>query len=157
MAILVELFSEKACQWSQVINALSSLDVLASFAVSVTSSSGSMCRPVILPFNSNCKFADNGSLGSTLQMKGLWHPYAVGENGGGVVPNDIFLGQDTKGICPRALLLTGPNMGGKSTLLRATCLAVILAQVCLHSKIVIHPLPIFIYVALTVGIKLANH
>ena len=29
----------------------------------------------------------------------------------------------------RALLLTGPNMGGKSTLLRATCLAVVLAQV----------------------------
>lgn len=29
----------------------------------------------------------------------------------------------------RALLLTGPNMGGKSTLLRAACTAVILAQV----------------------------
>jgi dsDNA-specific endonuclease/ATPase MutS2 len=30
---------------------------------------------------------------------------------------------------PRMLLLTGPNMGGKSTLLRASCLAVIMAQV----------------------------
>ena len=29
----------------------------------------------------------------------------------------------------RTLLLTGPNMGGKSTLLRATCLAAIMAHV----------------------------
>lgn len=31
--------------------------------------------------------------------------------------------------CPSALLLTGPNMGGKSTMLRAACAAVILAQI----------------------------
>ncbi len=29
---------------------------------------------------------------------------------------------------PHTMLLTGPNMGGKSTLLRAACCAVILAQ-----------------------------
>ena len=32
------------------------------------------------------------------------------------------------GLAPHTMLLTGPNMGGKSTLLRAACCAVILAQ-----------------------------
>jgi len=41
------------------------------------------------------------------------------------IPNDTVLG----GGVPSAMLLTGPNMGGKSTLLRQSCLAVILAQI----------------------------
>jgi DNA mismatch repair protein MutS len=40
------------------------------------------------------------------------------------VPNDLFLNGSTHNI----LLLTGPNMGGKSTYLRQTALIVILAQ-----------------------------
>lgn len=67
--------------------------------------------------------------GPILKITGLWHPFALGENGGLPVPNDILLGEDTDGYHPHTLMLTGPNMGGKSTLLRATCLAVILAQV----------------------------
>jgi len=41
-----------------------------------------------------------------------------------VIPNDIKLGGDS----PVVMVLTGPNMGGKSTLLRQTCIAVIMAQ-----------------------------
>lgn len=37
------------------------------------------------------------------------------------IPNDLELGK------PSTLLITGPNMGGKSTLLRQTCLAAIMA------------------------------
>src|SRR6202040_2194430 len=40
------------------------------------------------------------------------------------VPNDLYLNAVTHTI----LLLTGPNMGGKSTYLRQTALIVILAQ-----------------------------
>lgn len=59
-------------------------------------------------------------------------------NSGRFIPNDINIGslpknsnlisspQQNNGRC---LLLTGPNMGGKSTLLRQTCIIVIMAQI----------------------------
>ncbi|KAJ6879898.1 hypothetical protein NC652_033280 [Populus alba x Populus x berolinensis] len=45
---------------------------------------------------------------------------------GAFVPNDISIGG---AWCASFILLTGPNMGGKSTLLRQVCLAVILTQI----------------------------
>jgi len=42
------------------------------------------------------------------------------------IPNDTTLGGEGDGAC---MLLTGPNMGGKSTLLRQLCLCTILAQI----------------------------
>ncbi|KAL0345263.1 UNVERIFIED_CONTAM: DNA mismatch repair protein MSH7 [Sesamum radiatum] len=121
LSILMELFTEKATLWSQMIHAINCIDVLRSFAISAVSSCGAMCRP-----NFTNSFVE--TMPPTLHMKGLWHPYALGENGGLPVPNDIHLGGDGRTHSPCSLLLTGPNMGGKSTLLRATCLAVIMAQ-----------------------------
>ncbi|TVU21505.1 hypothetical protein EJB05_31144, partial [Eragrostis curvula] len=121
LVVLVELFVGKASEWSLVINALSTVDVLRSFAAMKESSIGTMCRPHILVKDSV----------PVLRMKGLWHPYAMAESTNGLdrlVPNDLSLGQDLSGLNRFALLLTGPNMGGKSTIMRATCLAVILAQ-----------------------------
>ncbi len=40
------------------------------------------------------------------------------------IPNDVALGGSKENM----VLLTGPNMAGKSTLLRMTCAAVIMAQ-----------------------------
>ncbi|KAF8393339.1 hypothetical protein HHK36_021581 [Tetracentron sinense] len=128
LSVLIELFIEKAMQWSQVIHALSCIDVLRSFAVTANSSCGAMCRPIILPAHTKSMTLCQETRGPILQIKGLWHPYVIGDNGGIPVPNDIHLGENSTCYCPRTLLLTGPNMGGKSTLLRATCLAVILAQ-----------------------------
>lgn len=50
------------------------------------------------------------------------HPCLTSIN---MIPNDIDLNS-------KVMLLTGPNMGGKSTLLRTTCLSVIMAQVGLY-------------------------
>ena len=41
------------------------------------------------------------------------------------VPNDIFLGKDNK----TTIVITGPNMGGKSTILRQVCITSIIAQI----------------------------
>ena len=127
LSILVELFIEKATEWFEVVYAINCIDVLRSFAVTASFSCGPMSRPVILPQSENA--AGQETRGPILKVKGLWHPFALAENGGLPVPNDISLGEDTDGYHARTLLLTGPNMGGKSTLLRATCLSVILAQV----------------------------
>lgn len=125
---MIELFIEKATEWSEVIHAINCVDVLRSFAVTAKFSRGAMSRPIILPHSQLMNVCQE-SRGPTLEIKGLWHPFALGENGGMPVPNDIHLGENIDGYHPSTLLLTGPNMGGKSTLLRATCLAVILAQV----------------------------
>lgn len=133
ISILIELFIEKATEWSKIIHAINCIDVLRSFAVTASSSCGAMSRPLILPLTKNVILSQE-TRGPIFKTKGLWHPFALGENGL-PVPNDIILGEDTNGYNPRTLLLTGPNMGGKSTLLRTACLAVILAQVPFSSLI----------------------
>jgi DNA mismatch repair protein MutS len=52
------------------------------------------------------------------------HPVVEVQENERFVPNDLFLNQDTQSV----LLLTGPNMGGKSTYLRQTALVVLMAQ-----------------------------
>merc|ERR550532_2721661 len=49
--------------------------------------------------------------------------------GASFVPNDTLL---NAGGVPGTLVVTGPNMGGKSTVLRQTCIAVLMAQLGCH-------------------------
>jgi DNA mismatch repair protein MutS len=62
----------------------------------------------------------------TLQIVGGRHPvvegYLAGES---FIPNDCWLGGDA----PNVLLVTGPNMGGKSTYLRQVAVITLLAQI----------------------------
>jgi DNA mismatch repair protein MutS len=68
--------------------------------------------------------------GGALIAEGARHPVveeALRRQGRGFSPNDIRL--DAEGRAgPRLLIVTGPNMGGKSTYLRQTALLAILAQ-----------------------------
>jgi DNA mismatch repair protein MutS len=63
--------------------------------------------------------------GFALEIEGGRHPVVESSlPAGQFVPNDVVLGEDA-----RVMILTGPNMAGKSTILRQTGLIVLLAQI----------------------------
>lgn len=69
---------------------------------------------------------------TSLIIKNGRHPVIEQLSGGRFVPNDIALGQAVKGHpaeSGKIILLTGPNMGGKSTYLRQAALIVLLAHI----------------------------
>ncbi|XP_019419556.1 PREDICTED: DNA mismatch repair protein MSH6-like isoform X1 [Lupinus angustifolius] len=118
---LMRRFCEHHTKWRQLVSVTAELDVLISLAIAGDCYEGPTCRPRFL-----------GTLSSKdapyVYAKSLGHPVLRSDSlgKGSFVPNDITLGgQDHASF----ILLTGPNMGGKSTLLRQVCLAVILAQV----------------------------
>mmetsp|Transcript_28787 Transcript_28787/g.86393 ORF Transcript_28787/g.86393 Transcript_28787/m.86393 type:complete len:1227 (-) Transcript_28787:2817-6497(-) len=111
-------FDEASGVWSAVTQCLAELDCLLSLAAAKEVMGEPMCKPTIV---------DDGS--PVLSVKELRHPCL--EHSGAVqdyIPNDTHLGGDSA----TAVVLTGPNMGGKSTLLRQTCIAVIMAQLGAH-------------------------
>jgi len=92
------------------------VDVLA--ALSHIAALRNYCRP---------RFVESGEIGELEIIEGRHPVIELQELAGGserFVPNDLYLNATTHNI----LLLTGPNMGGKSTYLRQTALVVILAQ-----------------------------
>jgi DNA mismatch repair protein MutS len=89
--------------------ALSCLDALGGFAQAAFERG--YCRPVIL----------DGS--ARAQAKSLRHPVAELSLGAGFVPNDVDMDEQR-----RAIVVTGPNMGGKSTYMRSLALACAMAQ-----------------------------
>ena len=93
--------------------ALAEVDVLSAFAY--VAALRNYCRP---------KFDESGDL----EIIAGRHPVIELQEGTGsadrFVPNDLYLNSTTHAI----LVLTGPNMGGKSTYLRQAALTVIMAQ-----------------------------
>ena len=104
-------FYERHSLWNQVILCLGELDCLCSLA-RLALTMPTRCRPVI-------RKSDE----PIFDLKQMIHP-CIAKSGVNFVPNDTVFEED-KNI----FLVTGPNMGGKSTLLRQTCIAIVMAQV----------------------------
>ncbi|RZS95633.1 DNA mismatch repair protein MutS [Cecembia calidifontis] len=108
---LVQDASEYVTQIQQNARILATLDCLLSF--SIVAKNNNYCKP---------KISDTDAL----EIKDGRHPVIekqlpVGE---AYVPNDIYLDNESQQI----IIITGPNMAGKSALLRQTALIVLMAQ-----------------------------
>ncbi|GME33871.1 DNA mismatch repair protein msh6 [Neofusicoccum parvum] len=106
-------FDENYTTWLAAVKIVAQLDCLISLAKASASLGEPSCRP---------KFVDSER--AVLEFEELRHPCML-TNVTDFIPNDIKLG----GQVPNIDLLTGANAAGKSTVLRMTCIAVILAQV----------------------------
>ncbi|OOF97955.1 hypothetical protein ASPCADRAFT_205221 [Aspergillus carbonarius ITEM 5010] len=106
-------FDENYSTWLAAVRIVAQLDCLISLAKASSALGQPCCRPV---------FVDDER--SILEFEELRHPCLV-SSVGDFIPNDVQLG----GSRPNIDLLTGANAAGKSTVLRMTCVAVIMAQI----------------------------
>ncbi|KAK4686504.1 DNA mismatch repair protein MSH6, partial [Tremellales sp. Uapishka_1] len=108
---LLSEFDKDRAVWLSAIKVIAEIDCLVSLAKASADLEEPKCRPEFI--ESSQAFVD---------FEELRHPSMCLRSD--FIANDVQLG----GEQPRTVLLTGPNMAGKSTLLRMTAAAVILAQ-----------------------------
>ena len=128
---LTASFCEEWPRWRRAADAAAALDALSSLAVAaeeLAATCADTCTPDV---RETCH-----SSPPFFRAERLRHPcVAALAAGNAFVPNDVRLGgraaggDDTQEGVPPITLLTGPNMGGKSTLLRQVCLAAVMAHV----------------------------
>ncbi|XP_054963973.1 DNA mismatch repair protein Msh6 isoform X2 [Pan paniscus] len=116
-------FDKNYKDWQSAVECIAVLDVLLCLANYSRGGDGPMCRPVILLPEDTPPF---------LELKGSRHPCITKTFfGDDFIPNDILIGceeeeqENGKAYC---VLVTGPNMGGKSTLMRQAGLLAVMAQ-----------------------------
>ncbi|KAF2084464.1 DNA mismatch repair protein Msh6 [Saccharata proteae CBS 121410] len=109
-------FDEEYQTWLAAVKIIAQLDCLISLAKASASLGEPSCRP---------RFVEDER--TVLEFEELRHPCML-SNVTDFIPNDIRLG----GASPNIDLLTGANAAGKSTILRMTCIAVILAQIGMY-------------------------
>ncbi|PAA80328.1 hypothetical protein BOX15_Mlig007712g3 [Macrostomum lignano] len=125
MCRLFHRFDSHYEKWMAAVQCLAVLDVLLSLAeFSRTCDGGEMCRPTIVALQPDTE--------PFLTIRQGRHPFVSRTfSAGGYIPNDTSLGKPAGSDDPSGapfVLVTGPNMGGKSTLMRQVALIVVLAQ-----------------------------
>ena len=98
-----------------MVSVVAELDCLISLALASHNLDEPKCRPVFV--ESEQAFVD---------FEELRHPSMCLRSD--FIANDVKLGSETNQDQARTVLLTGPNMAGKSTLLRMTAAGIIMAQ-----------------------------
>ncbi|KAJ3340369.1 MutS-like protein [Gonapodya sp. JEL0774] len=90
------------------------MDVISAFAHTSTHAPIPYVRPKIHP---------KGSQEGRIKLPGLRHPLLETQTDVAFIPNDVELAKDHKSFH----IITGPNMGGKSTYIRSVAIAVLMA------------------------------
>lgn len=114
-------FSCRRATWDGVVKAIGEIDCLTSLYHTAQFCGLDMCCPKFIPQSDRpyLHIVD----GKHPTAKASSYAGSVGE----MIPNDCMLGTEANNAT--FMLLTGPNMGGKSTFLRQTCALVILSQI----------------------------
>ncbi|XP_061395434.1 probable DNA mismatch repair protein Msh6 [Musca vetustissima] len=115
---IFEKFSQHYQLWKQCVDCVAEIDVLASLAEYARTQSTSMCMPELV-------ILEEGEQ-PFIEIEEGYHPCVSSDT---YIPNGIALGCNAT---PALSLLTGPNMGGKSTLMRQVGLLTIMAQIGAH-------------------------
>ncbi|KAI0300141.1 muts domain V-domain-containing protein [Multifurca ochricompacta] len=106
-------FDKDRSIWLRAIRVMAELDCLVSLARASNALGEPACRPQLV----------EGDV-AWVDFEELRHPAMALRTKGDFIPNNVRLG----GKVGRVALLTGPNMGGKSTVMRMTAAGVIMAQ-----------------------------
>ncbi len=106
-------FDQEYKVWLAAVQIVAQLDCLISLAKASSTLGEPSCRP---------EFLDGER--SVIEFEDLRHPCML-SNVTDFIPNDVKLGGDSANIN----LLTGASAAGKSTILKMTCIAVIMAQI----------------------------
>lgn len=115
-------FDKNYKEWQTAVECFAVLDVLICLAQYSRGGDGPVCRPDIMLPDDTAPF---------LELRGSRHPCITKTFfGDDFIPNDLVIGCEDEEVDSSAhcVLVTGPNMGGKSTLLRQAGLMVVMAQ-----------------------------
>lgn len=122
-------FDKNYRDWKTGVECMAVLDVLLALSRYSQGGDGPMTRPQVILSE------DGEQLAPFIEITGSRHPCVTKTFfGDDFIPNDIFIGcsasseANEEGSQASCVLVTGPNMGGKSTLMRQCGLLIILAQ-----------------------------